>query len=344
MVYLGAGRSVYRVDVDAHEVERIHHEEDGVISFVTSRDSWLVFAARTAPRYGDARVGVIDLEAGKVLWRTAFDTPWSNDQILASPMTHDGTLILANESTLSGWNLANGETRWTTSDQGWRQSFTPTVSNDGLLYYATDEGVVEAAVVDGSKRRTFAVEGRAAGVPVLVDDTLVFREFMQYDRSNPAEPVYVGISRLVALDLKSGKRLWSYEGQAVPTQSPPVVHEDGIVDAFGNRLLCIDLGSGRPRWVSDPAEAALSGPRVVPELGWIVLLIPSHERIAFYDISSGERCGPRNIEGAISEPLVAGTHVVFGRVGSLAFADARSGRIDWAAPLDSSYLEHDEGW
>ena len=181
-----------------------------------------------------------------------------------------------------------------------------------------------------------------------------------------------GIERLIAVDVKSGRRLWAvdvgplfgFEGNkwsAGPSATPTVA--DGRVYALGGNgdLLCAEAASGKPLWrksLPKDLEAQVNpiggGPK---NLGWgfaaspladgeQLVLVPGGPKgtVAALDRTSGRllwRSAEVRDQGAYTSPMAAAIggvrqYVVLTNDGLFGVA-ARDGRLLWRAPRPSPY-------
>jgi len=305
---LDADTTAYGVDLDGGSViwerELIpDYEEDeaslgGGVAFANG----LVFVSTA---FGD--LFALNSADGETVWQQNLGAP-----IRAAPMVADGRVFATTfDNRLTAVSAQDGGILWThegiTESAGLLGTSVPAVSGD-LVITSYSSGEVFALRVENGR--------------VAWSDSLIFQGRMGA-RTNlsdvDASPVIdrgmviaAGQSgRLVAIDLRSGLRIWEQE---IPSVQTPWVAGDYIyVVTVDAELVCLRRGDGRIRWVSelpryeDPEDR--EGPILWsgPVLAGDRLVVASSDGEAF-SISpySGELLGSQSLpDGVRVSPIVA---------------------------------------
>src|SRR4051812_26128762 len=145
-------------------------------------------------------------------------------KITAQPTVADGAVYtMDSDGVVSAFDLATGSRRWRTDTQGEKDRSTNlgggVAISAGTLYATTgraDALALEAATGRIIWRKEFGSPGRSG--PTLVNGRLYFTTLD---------------GRLLALDVKNGERVWSYQGSTVATTvlagAAPAVSEGFVV-------------------------------------------------------------------------------------------------------------------
>ena len=255
--------------------------------------------------FGD--VFALNAADGETVWQQNLGAP-----IRAAPMVADGRVFASTfDNRLTALSAQDGGVLWThegiTESAGLLGAAVPSVSGD-LVITSYSSGEVFALRVENGR--------------VAWSDSLIFQGRMGA-RTNlsdvDASPVIdrgmvVAASqsgRLVAIDLRSGLRIWEQE---IPSVQTPWVAGDYIyVVTTDAELVCMRRGDGRIRWVTelpryeDPEDR--EGPILWsgPVLAGARLVVTSNDGRA-YSVSpySGELLGEQSLpDGVRVSPIVA---------------------------------------
>jgi outer membrane protein assembly factor BamB len=192
---------------------------------------------------GFAEVFALDAGSGKTIWRRRLTNP-----IRAAPTVRDGrvfVITIANE--LFALNAGDGKTLWQHS------GLSETAGLVGGASPAVDAGIVVAPFTSGEIVALRVENGR-----VVWSDTLsALRRTdpvtsLAHVRGRPVIDrgyvLVVGNSgRMVAIDLRTGNRLWE---QAIGGVHGPWVAGDFVfVVTNDSQLVCLSRRDGRVRWI-----------------------------------------------------------------------------------------------
>jgi len=205
---------------------------------------------RDALFVGGADGLVIKLSAGdgSELWRTTV-----SGEVLAAPQA-DGNVVVAQayDGKLMGFDFETGEKLWTYTNDvpvlTLRGTSTPIIYNDIAIAAFADGKVIAVALASGSvvwEARVAIAQGRSEIERIVdIDGTMATQGAELYVAS------YQG--RIVALEMRAGRKLWqrnvsAVSGVSVGFGNVYVADEDGTVSAFlrngqGVRWQNIDLG------------------------------------------------------------------------------------------------------
>jgi outer membrane protein assembly factor BamB len=220
---------------------------DGYSSFAVSQGRLYTLGARGGTEY----VVAFDVASGKRLWETAHGTRFSNDRgdgPRATP-TIEGDRVYAFGASgdLSVLDAATGKVHWTAnvlkqfrgSNIQWGLSESPLVLEDRILVNAGGT-IVALRKTNGSPIWTTA--GDSAGYSSAVIQKT----------GNVTQAIYFTSSRVIGVDVSSGKQLWNYGTVAnrVANIATPIVR--------GNRVfVSSDYGTGSALLELSPAGAGV---------------------------------------------------------------------------------------
>ena len=207
---------------------------DGYSSFATSGGRLFTLGARGGTEY----VVAFDAASGKRLWETAHGTRFSNDRgdgPRATP-TIEGDRVYAFGASgdLSVLDTASGKVHWNVnvlkefrgSNIQWGLSESPLVLTDRILVNAGGT-IVALTKTDG--KPIWKTGGDEAG----------YSSAVVHKTGNVSQAIYFTGSRVIGVDVSSGRQLWSYSQVANRTANiaTPIVR--------GNRVfLSSDYGTG----------------------------------------------------------------------------------------------------
>jgi outer membrane protein assembly factor BamB len=207
---------------------------EGYSSFATSQGRLFTLGARGATEY----VVAFDAASGKRLWETAHGTRFSNDRgdgPRATP-TIEGDRVYAFGASgdLSVLDAASGKVHWTLnvlkqfrgSNIQWGLSESPLVLEDRILVNA---GGTIVALSKSDGKQMWTSSGDEAGYSSAVAHRV----------GDVREAIFFTSQRVLAVDVASGRQLWSYGQVAnnVANIATPIVR--------GNRVfVSSDYGTG----------------------------------------------------------------------------------------------------
>ena len=304
---------------------------EGYSSFATSQGRLFTLGARGGTEY----VMAFDSASGKRLWETAHGTRFSNDRgdgPRATP-TIEGDRVYAYGASgdLSVLDAASGKVYWTVnvlkqyrgSNIQWGLSESPLVLADRILVNAGGT-IVALKKTDGTS--IWTTKGDNAGYSSAVAHKI----------GDVTEAIYFTSTRVLGVDVNSGRQLWSYGKVAnnVANIATPIVR--------GNRVfVSSDYGTG-----SALLELAGSGSNVTAKEVYFTRQMKNHHATS---ILVGEHL--YGFDSAILTAMdfntgnVAWQNRSVGK-GSLTFADDRlylfseNGVVGLAEASPAGYREH----
>lgn len=196
----------------------------------------------------DGLVIKLGADDGSELWRAEV-----SGEILAAPQSNGRVVVAqAYDGKLMGFDFETGERLWTYSNDvpvlTLRGTSTPIIYNDIAIAAFADGKVIAVSLASGSvvwEARVAIAQGRSEIERIVdIDGTMATQGAELYVAS------YQG--RLVALEMRAGRKLWqrnvsAVSGVSVGFGNVYVADEDGTVSAFlrngqGVRWQNIDLG------------------------------------------------------------------------------------------------------
>jgi len=304
---------------------------EGYSSFATSQGRLFTLGARGGTEY----VMAFDSASGKRLWETSHGTRFSNDRgdgPRATP-TIEGDRVYAYGASgdLSVLDAASGKVYWTVnvlkqyrgSNIQWGLSESPLVLADRILVNAGGT-IVALKKTDGTS--IWTTKGENAGYSSAVAHKI----------GDVTEAIYFTSTRVLGVDVNSGRQLWSYGKVAnnVANIATPIVR--------GNRVfVSSDYGTG-----SALLELAGSGSNVTAKEVYFTRQMKNHHATS---ILVGEHL--YGFDSAILTAMdfntgnVAWQNRSVGK-GSLTFADDRlylfseNGVVGLAEASPAGYREH----
>jgi len=198
---------------------------EGYSSFAVANGRLYTLGARAGTEYTFA----FDAASGKKLWEAANGRGFNNDRgsgPRATP-TVDGDKMYSFGASgdLSALEAATGKVLWTInvlskfggSNTQWGLSESPLVLSDRILVNAGGP-IVALKKTDGSQ--IWKSNGEPAG----------YSSAVLHEAGGVRQAIYFTHTRVVGVDVNSGKRLWSYEQVAndVANIATPVVRDDKV--------------------------------------------------------------------------------------------------------------------
>ncbi len=306
---LAGGRRRWRTDTESDENRSTNIGgglaiEAGTVYATTGRGDALALEAST----------------GKITWRKDIGVPARSGPTLSGGRLHFTTL----DDQLLALNMADGERAWAYSGT----SVATTMLTDAAP--AISDGLVVAGFGSGELATVRADSGVLAWSDTLASasgrnsnlDLSAIRALPVIDRGRVFA---IGIGGLlVALDLRSGRRLW--EREIGGSQTPWLAGDWLFVQAIDQSLAAISTDDGRARWIQDlprwdnPAKQSdpifWSGPLMAS--GKLILAGTSELAVSVNPVD-GRILGTQGVSGAVSvAPVaVAGTMLILSDDGTL---------------------------
>ncbi len=251
---------------------------------------------------------VVALEAatGAVMWRHAIGVP-----VRAPPAVSGGRVfVISHDNRITVLDAATGAVQW---------SHGGIVENAGLLGGASpavDGGIVIAPFSSGELTALRVENGRTVWADILAVQGIRVGAIATFNDINGSPVIDRGIvfaighgGRLVAIDLRSGRRAWEREIAGLDT--PWVAGDFLFVLSADGELVCIERQSGGIVWVQalprfrdpDDREDAIfwTGPVLV---GDRLVVAGSDGRVLSVSPYDGRRLGEHAARGPVRVPPV----------------------------------------
>ena len=290
------GRTIWRIDL----AKNMEHE--GTLGGGIGIEGNRLYATT-----GFAEVVSLDLKSGTEIWRTQVDGP-----VRAGPTVSEGRVFVVTiANQLIALNSADGKELWAHTGLGEMAGLVGGASaavDRGIVVVPFSSGEVAALRVDNGRlvwkeslvalRRVDAISAisHIRGKPVI-DRGVVF--------------VVGNGNRTVAIDLRSGTRLWDLQ---IGGQNGPWIAGKFVYILTGDaEVVCIFRDTGMVRWITQlpkykspqkkKGTIFWSGPVLA---GNRILVAGSHEEIWSISPYSGEILSNKKISGpALISPIVA---------------------------------------
>jgi outer membrane protein assembly factor BamB len=279
---------------------RPEKERDGALGGGIAWEGGVLYAVT-----GLAEAMAIDPATGQPGWRVALPAP-----ARGAPTVASGRLFVpTTENHLLSLSTTDGQRQWTYRGQ-------PTTTMVlGLPAPAVEGDVVVAGFASGELAAIRVADGRIIWSETLASarggglaDIAAITALPVIDNGRVIAAGLGGIA--IALDLRSGRRLW--EREVAVGETPWVVGDWVFLVTTGGDLACIGRDDGRVRWVTALGRFANPerrrdpitwGPPVLA--GGRLLVAGSHGRMVEVNPADGERAGEIRLPGgATLEPAV----------------------------------------
>jgi len=249
---------------------------------------------------------VIALEAGsgRIVWRRKIETP-----IRAAPTVAGGQVFVTTvNNEVFSLSTQDGSITWKFSGvaetAGLLTSTSPAVSGNRVVMPYTSGDLIAFDAVDGRPlwNDNLTRTGRLSAMATL--NTIAGRPVIH----RGAVYAIAQGGRLLAVDLQSGKRLWSREVSGI--QTPWLAGGYMFVISEDNRLIAISAAQGLVRWIRKlPAGADWSGPILA---GGRLITVADNGKVMNIAPQSGEVVGQFDIDEKIFiSPVVANGVIYF---------------------------------
>lgn len=262
-----AGRRFFTTGTDAARGTTVH-----AIDLATGRTLWqapVQSQSRTCAVVGDvvvvagpdARLIGLNAADGRVRWRADVEGTPSEDELVSA----GDTVILLATQRVTALDPATGRERWAADTDSAPWAFAAPPGTPPGRFFTTGPGeVVRYDLATGTRDWTADMDQgplKANGVAIAEDRVFVSAgdKGTNYE-SNDLNPT----GRVYALDLATGRRLWSHDTDGPGVDSFRVVPGTALVRQEGKDLYARDTGTGKPRWrVTTDDHNALEHPPVV---------------------------------------------------------------------------------
>lgn len=290
------GRSRWSLDT------RPEKERDGALGGGIAWDGGTLYVVT-----GLAEAMAVDPATGKPGWRVSLPAP-----ARGAPTVAGGRLfVLTTENQLLSLSTADGQRQWTYRGQ-------PTTTMVlGLPAPAVESEVVVAGFASGELAAIRVADGRVIWSETLssargggLADIAAITALPVIERGRVVAAGLGGI--VIALDLRSGRRLW--EREVAVAETPWVAGDWVFLVTTGGDLACLGRDDGRVRWITSLGrfgderrrrDPITWGPPVLA--GGRLLVAGSHARMVEVNPANGERMAEIRLPGgATLEPVVAG--------------------------------------
>ena len=186
----------------------------------------------------------VDAHTGKLKWRLQLGAPGRSAPTFANGCLFFGTM----DEKLFAVNASNGDILWTyvatSADTVIAGQPAPAVM-DGVVLAGFGSGDLVALRAEGGEVVWADTLGSSNGQGALIDFSCVHG--MPVISNGTAYAISTG-SVLVAIDMRSGRRLWE---RSISGQNTPVVIGDWIfLLSMEEELACLDRESGHVRWIT----------------------------------------------------------------------------------------------
>lgn len=300
----------WRVDTGRLLAQSAHVIDD--VDAVVTLTSPLVTNDESAE--GEGEIVVYDLATGDRRWREPYEgamTVWS----------YRGTLYQHSADSLAARDPASGEIQWSVTGL-----FTPPIHLEDE--YAVFSGLADAATVvnlsEGTVRRPESENADLIDVVATGDGMAVIH----------------GDSEVVALDLESEERVWTFDD--VPDHLDVDVQGVwplGFVESHNpDRTVVLDLPTGEVRWTREQRLSARHVPSMTAEQQLGPILATDDGTLSRLAADDGAEVWSRNlIDGRILVHGIADGVALVAGTNQLWAVDAQTGEVRWSRELMSPF-------
>ena len=265
--------------------------------------------------------------------------------LTAQPVVFDGKVYtLDTESNVSAFSLQDGKKLWTNFIRPKNED--EQVIGGGLAYSANilyvTNGYNEVLALNPQNGGIFwrkKLEAPSRAAPTIMDNRVFV---MTLD------------NRVIALDAKDGKDLWSYQGLSETAglvgAASPAASSEVVIPAFSSgEIMALRVQNGSVAWSDNLSPAVrVGGLSTLPDIQalpildkGLVIALSFGGRMAAIDERTGQRIWQRDVSGA-DTPWVAGNHLfLISSANELIALGRDTGAIRWVKPL-ASFVDKDE--
>lgn len=191
--------------------------------------------------------------------KTLQGTKWKvelDGNIFSSPAIAGDVAYLGSSQRFYALNAETGELIWSIPVDGAAHS-SPAVY-DGVVYFGDFSGKFYALnTQDGSEKWSFFAEGErkfgAKGIHGMEPRDQYIEDDWDFFNSSPTihnDKIYFGSGNgnVYALDLESGKQVWTYQTGEVSHTSPAVAYGNVYNGSWDSYMYCLDAETGTEKW------------------------------------------------------------------------------------------------
>ena len=207
----------------------------------------------------------------KVKWKYA-----SEANVISTPAVKNGLVIFGNQQgKIVALSLRNGKLKWN-FQTGAAIYSSPAIAENNIVFGSTD-GYVYCLNMNGKLQWKLKANAAVLGSPVIDSNV-----------------VYIGASdhSFRAIDLKSGKEKWVFNGLNGPVVSTPVLYKDAVIfGAWDTYLYALNKNTGliNWKWNNGSTVTNYSPASCIPVIHNNVIYIVAPDRyITAIDINSGK--------------------------------------------------------
>jgi outer membrane protein assembly factor BamB len=221
-------------------------------------------------------------------------------------------------------NIDVGETRWEFTADAPFQEAGVSIDNNRVIATSDDETIYALSLESGEVEWTFSEDDWGSLTPFAIEESTVF---------------LVMRTKMVAINIETGKERWQTDEATSPRRSPPLITEDsvyvhgGSLTPANNGVVELDRETGSFKWRVETDATSLATPALINGL-LLVAVVPHGSdrsgRLLGLDAATGEerwRVDHDKPLGGIE--LHDGTAYVSGEDGPLLAVDAQTGDILW---------------
>jgi outer membrane protein assembly factor BamB len=281
----------------------------------------------------------------KVAWSVELSADPSTVPLVAG----DRIVVALESGTLSAHRLTDGVEIW----KAGRKAEQPMSVDDGRLIVAGDDSVSAIATADG-KEIWKIPSGKLTAPPLVRGGWVILAEAGKLSARRAADgaqiweqetgaviqrpaidggrlfvPTQEG--RLIALDLESGKLVWTYQLPASPTE--PLAIGDRVYVGDSKEFFCLNADSGEREFVLDLGFRTLGRPDV--DDAHLYLTGVDNTLRAYDRVNGAQRWKQGVTFRPIAGPMVVGSHVLLaGLTTEIPGFDQKTGKPDGKLALD----------
>jgi len=256
---------------------------DAVESTAAIVDGWVYVGCNDGGLYA------LNLDDGKEKWKHKTESP-----VRSSPTVAHGVVYSGNdEGVMHALEATTGKVKWTFKTGG--EIFSSVNVHDQRLYFGSYDENLYCLGIDGKLAWKHPTAGRVHGTPALIEGHVLVAgcdEFLHVVRANDGMAVrsvdlgsmsgasaavdgarvVVGTfgNQVVAVDWKTGRRLWSFEDPERPfpfLSSAAITTEFAVIGGRDKRVRAFDPSDGKVRWSFSTrgkvdGSPVICGPRV----------------------------------------------------------------------------------
>lgn len=174
-------------------------------------------------------------------------------QVISSPTVSDGVVYIgSSDHTLYALDAVSGEIKWTYKTGGSINS-TPLVSNGKVMFLSYDGNFHALDQTSGELSWKFKTGGEKIFEVKDYYNGSFKPDFWDFYLSSAIANdglVYFGSSdeNLYALDINSGKKMWSYKTEGSIHSSPAISDNTLVVGSWDSGIYALDAATGEKNW------------------------------------------------------------------------------------------------